>query len=644
MAFTAPVELTMRPNWVAWKLTPRPGEPKPTKVPYDARTGRLASTTDPSTWSSFEEVCAYCTEQGANGPGYVLSADDPYVGIDLDRCRDPETGKVEEWARQVIKRLNSYTEISPSGTGIRMFVKGELPPHGRRKGAIEIYSQARFLTITGHRLAGLPHDIQDRAQELLTWHQEVFGPQPGGRPRETTVSRSPINLSDIDLLNKARNADNGHRFWALWNGDWSAYGSQSEADLALLNHLSFWTGPNEAWLDSLFRSSGLMREKWERRDYRDHTIGKALEGRTEFYSPNGSSPRLEITSSGRIVNPETGEVIDENPWLVYDAADFLAKNIPPVRWTVDQLIREQAIIGNFGPPGGLKTYFATQLALCLATGQPFLGREVVRGKVLIVEEDTLEADFQQAYLAPMVKAMKLTAEELRGWLFVAPPGDMLLDNQERLGLLDSWLSANQPSLVVMDAFYLLHSGEGMTAKDLQPVLMTIKRLRKKHSCAIWLLDHNRKSSGGVASSDENAIDRWYGGRAKSAATDGVVETRPVRGRDGVAEFHVLKLRGARLPPRFVVRLENGLLVPDEAAPEKVSANKMKVFEWLNTQQSGRTKMDIHTATGLSPRTVETAISELAQDGLVRKDGKLRHADLWRPVGENEPDEEKIPWQ
>ncbi len=94
-------------------------------------------------------------------------------------------------------------------------------------------------------------------------------------------------FDDRDLLDKASAASNGASFDALWRGDLSGYGSASEADLALCNHLAFWTGGDPARIDSLFRQSGLMRDKWDREDYRDRTIAKALEGRTEFYTPGG---------------------------------------------------------------------------------------------------------------------------------------------------------------------------------------------------------------------------------------------------------------------------------------------------------------------------------------------------------------------
>jgi putative DNA primase/helicase len=94
------------------------------KVPYTASTGRRASTTDPTTWTSFNDALAHLDT--FEGVGLVLGRE--LIGVDLDKCRDPETGYIEPWAQKIIARLDSYTEISPSGTGLKVLLRGTLPP------------------------------------------------------------------------------------------------------------------------------------------------------------------------------------------------------------------------------------------------------------------------------------------------------------------------------------------------------------------------------------------------------------------------------------------------------------------------------------------------------------------------------------
>src|SRR5687768_4052995 len=145
-----PAQLTERPQWVCWRLETR-GD-KPTKVPYTPGTERRASSTDLLTWRTFREALeAYEAAQPPyDGIGFVLSSADPFVGIDLDRCRDPEDGEISGWAQKIISRVQEgYIEASPSGTGVHIIVQGAVRDGGMRKGKVEMYSRARFFTITG---------------------------------------------------------------------------------------------------------------------------------------------------------------------------------------------------------------------------------------------------------------------------------------------------------------------------------------------------------------------------------------------------------------------------------------------------------------------------------------------------------------
>jgi putative DNA primase/helicase len=142
-----PEELRIRPQWVVWMAV---GD-KPDKVPYSARTGRRASSTDLLTWSTFEEALKAYKNGEYAGLGFVFSTGDPFTGIDLDGCVDPATDEVAVWAMEIVRYFDSYTELSASGTGIHIIVKGKFP--NRRNGQVEVYSSKRFFTVTGHVLA-----------------------------------------------------------------------------------------------------------------------------------------------------------------------------------------------------------------------------------------------------------------------------------------------------------------------------------------------------------------------------------------------------------------------------------------------------------------------------------------------------------
>ena len=288
-----PQELKALPNWVVWRIENREG--KPTKVPYNAAHPKQnAKANVPTTWGTYDEAVKAYEAGSFTGVGYEFSGADPFCGIDLDHCRNPETGEIKESARKIIKKLNSYTEVSPSGTGLHVWVKGLLPPGRRKQGGFEIYSDGRYFTLTGHHLKGTPPTIEDRQAEIEVLHLEIFGaPQARQAPPNPAIL---LALTDQELIILARQAANGNKFEALWRGDWSRYPSQSEATAALLNMLVFYRGQDPAGVDRLFRQSGLMRDKWDRPQaggtWGALEVDKAISRATEFYSPRqrSSSP------------------------------------------------------------------------------------------------------------------------------------------------------------------------------------------------------------------------------------------------------------------------------------------------------------------------------------------------------------------
>ena len=128
-----PEELRSRPQWVTWRYREEPGRKKPSKVPHDCKTGQAANHSDPSTWCEFDVAVGYWHRfpQHLNGIGFVFSDDDPYCGIDFDDCLDPKTGEIHPKVKELLLSLNSYSEVSPSKSGVKVIVKGSLPQHPR---------------------------------------------------------------------------------------------------------------------------------------------------------------------------------------------------------------------------------------------------------------------------------------------------------------------------------------------------------------------------------------------------------------------------------------------------------------------------------------------------------------------------------
>ena len=281
-----PQVLRGRRAWVTWRAEGQGDRNK--KPPYDPRTGRLASCSDPATWASFAEALTAVEEGAYDGIGFQLGP--PFVGIDLDGCRDAETGVIDAAAMAIIGDINSYTEVSPSGKGVHILAIGILPPGRRRTQGVELYDRDRYFTITGQHVPGTPLTIEERNPQLTALHKRLFGAEEPPRkvePRAAQLQASPSGehasapLTDEALLAKMRAANNGGWFERLWDGDWHGeYPSQSEADLAMCANLAFWTGRDPERMDSLFRQSGLFRPKWDEhrgpRTYGEATIATAM--------------------------------------------------------------------------------------------------------------------------------------------------------------------------------------------------------------------------------------------------------------------------------------------------------------------------------------------------------------------------------
>lgn len=613
MTIVAPVELARRAQWVAWRLTPREGEPKPTKLPYNARTGKLASTTDPATWSTFEEASTFCQRERCSGVGYVLSPDDPYVGVDLDSCRNPESGKIEGWAQAIMKRLSSYTEISPSGTGLRIFVRGELPPYGRRKGKIEIYSQARFLTITGDHVLGYPDTIQDRARELLDWHRDVFG-LPQLERSNGHVQRSPVQLADADLLLKARSADNGTKFWALWNGDYTGYGSQSEADLALLNELAFWTGPDEARLDQLFRSSGLMREKWEREDYRARTITKALEGRTDFYGDLKPGPRLIIP--GQTVDEKTGEIL-ESAW---QSLAELVRGVPEQQPELIQgLFRTGRTHWMYSAPGAGKTIFVIAALMHVAAGKEFCQRSVQQCPVILIEEDSPFGVISD-YVAMLAEIYGFNLEEIPFWIN-RQQGFRLTSLDSTNSIMDAFHTAPQwPGVVAIDACERVIPSDRFSSKELEPLSALLQKLSAINVSSI-VIDHTRKNN--VQTSESDPLDLLYGGRTKSAISDAMIYFSGKINQSARVKF--TKFRG-QMPGEFDVKFDADSGFSLRTQRRELSETERKIMRALNDVPGAwMTYEEVSNSTGMSERSLQRPLIRLAEEGMAERHEDLRPA-------------------
>jgi RecA-family ATPase len=478
-------------QWLVWRSEERDG--KPTKIPYSPTTGQRASSTTPETWAGYEEAVKAARERGYGGIGFVFTPEDNLCGVDLDDCLDPETGEIEPWAREVIEDLDSYTEISPSGTGLHILLGGELPAGRNRKGRFEAYDRGRYFTVTGKHLPGTPRTIQGRQEELRGVVRRVFGSEaPEGanghtKPASPAAHESVDNgLSDTEVVEKASASRTGGKFSRLWAGDVTDHGSHSEADLALCGMLAFWTGGDATRIESLFRQSGLYRKKWDRPDYRNRTITEALSGKTEFYKApktvklaDGTERKIEELQPEEIGKLLSGVEPEEVSWL----------------WPSWLALGKLALVD--GDPGLGKSAMTLDLAARVSSGKPFPdGAECEpsgAGVVLLSAEDGLADTIRPRLDAAGADTTKILA------LATVPDEDghdRLLSIPEDLALIEKGIRRVGARLVVVDPLMAFFSGDTDSHKDqgVRRALAPLAGLAERTGAAVLVIRHLNKAA------------------------------------------------------------------------------------------------------------------------------------------------------
>lgn len=289
-----PIELRSVDRWHLWKWH-REGD-RWKKPPFDPRKPRekqLIDPHDPSHWMSFK-AARDLLHRGGDGIGFSLGhqGHDDLVGVDFDDCLDAKGHISNPDVQRWVEALDSYTEITPSKEGLRVWVHGSLPQAGRRNDerGVEIYAKDRYFTVTGRHLAGTPPKIHRRQKALDALWGELFGEaKPKPKAKANGKANGHAAGSDDELLAKARRGKNGAKFSSLFDvGDTSAYGdNESSADMALANMLAYWTDRDAARMEALFSRSALgQRPKWvEREDYRRRTIERAIADCRSSHSP-----------------------------------------------------------------------------------------------------------------------------------------------------------------------------------------------------------------------------------------------------------------------------------------------------------------------------------------------------------------------
>lgn len=395
-----PAQLRETGLFCCWRYEQRKGSDKPTKVPYNPKTHGMAQSTNPETFAPLAVALAAMGSCGYDGIGVGVFSN--LGAIDIDHCVD-EAGKPSELAQDITKIMGAYTEISPSGRGLRiLFTVPDGFQYDRaryyinnQKLGLEAYiagATQKYVTVTGNAV-NPGYLLEERGEQLrAVLEKYMVRPQaresaPGGRARNAAIGGgAPIEPDDLALIERAKRSKNGAAFTALWAGDITGYKSHSEADVALCNALAWWTNGNADRVDHLFRQSGLMREKWDRptagSTYGAITIQNAVSTRKSGYDPAAYRQQSAAQDFAPVADQPQGT----KPKLVR------ACDVPyePPRWTIAPYFQRGKGTLVQGDNGAGKTAFLCAIAAHVTTGVPLLGLPIdAPGDVVMlsVEDD-----------------------------------------------------------------------------------------------------------------------------------------------------------------------------------------------------------------------------------------------------------------
>ena len=535
-------------RFATWIADPKPGNPgKFNKAPRNPKTGIRVGANDPSNFGTFDEAIQALGSGNYSGCGVLLTESSGITGIDIDDVRGQEEA-VKDWIRCAVAG-GAYCERSPSGEGVRLFVRGTLPGTGRKQNGLEIYNKDRFLTVTGVSLNKKPTgliDGQSLIDEFLKFLPERQAKATQGKNRSQVVEADPKLIERIATLAEQAHPD-------LWIG-WTAL--PKDVDRSQID-MSFACGtariarvcgvtdealPNV--IEIVFNMSGLVRQKWtDRADYRNRTIAEAIARVNDEPVPSLLDFKLSVAQS----NP-----LDKRDRVQLKLSDGLIQlsDTPPQlrKFVIGGLLPDGKSALFAGAGGTSKTQGALQFMVSVASGKSVFSREVIQGAALgIFAEDDLEelarrinATINTLNLSPQQKnavVKRLRALSMVGLdaRFTKPISGAI----ESTGFVDEIVrlceeltaeSGEPVRLIVIDHASLIHGGDFNSREDVAQTGRLINHIANVTGAAVLLLAHTRK--GASTKDEEPTADDAAGSTARVDLVRSVILLRTMTDAEG----------------------------------------------------------------------------------------------------------------
>jgi KaiC/GvpD/RAD55 family RecA-like ATPase len=465
------------------------------KVPINLKTGANASSVDPSSWVPFQQAVTRYKLYGCDGIGFVIKP--PYLGVDLDDC--VENGAINPFGKSVIEKLNSYTEYSPSGTGIHIICKGTID-RAIKKDTHEVYREGRYFTMTGdvinHSL------IEERSSEI----KELFYSDPTngtsnkqGWIAETLSTLQPGNLHNLSIKVIGK----------LHQNRWG----KEDIFTLLKPHIE--------------RVGGDLVALKER-----------IESISKYPIADSIIKEASLTNG---IQQET-----------YSISSFLALD-DKVTWLVPGIISDKSLGFIAGLPETGKTWVCMDLAVeCARGGGYWLGKFPVKdAKVLYIDQERWKGETKRR-LQAIIGAKAVSKDSVESKLFIKSGTTIRLDLQHSFDAFRREVQNLKPDLIIVDSFATFHTKEENNRKDIQEVLERVKQIRNEIGCAFLFVDHEGKS---VFSDEDKTpnMAKMVGSIGKPAAAEYVLTVR--KDGEGSMVYMTKSTMGPAVEP-FLVKVED----------------------------------------------------------------------------------------
>ena len=635
-----PDALKAIPQWLCWrwKLPEKEGG-RFGKPPVDAKTGKAGTSNDPATWSDFATAVArFRKDKRLAGIGLALTPDHGITALDLDHVIDPATGDTDPKAADLLAAFQTtYAEISPSGTGYRLFCIGKPQRDGHSDPRwLELYTGggARYMTVTGNAKDGHPATLAAMQGQLDELHR-LYMRTPGKVTSKASTNTTPCVCNPSDRLAAALK---NPTIAALYAGDASRYdGDRSRAEIALaLRLMTFADGDEQTvagWID------GSKCGKWNQRDkdtdsYRVATVKAAAakwDGR-KFEDPQ----RREEKETDTVGGDDEPLPIWEDPWEPCFEPDpqpdptpdrkssksgtglkwvtgekLLAMKFEDPVWLLPEILPECGAFIISGKPKAGKSWWVLQLAMSVVQGGSFLNRDVPEGAVLYL---ALEDNYRR--LKDRMMKLQPDADMHQSdfcgiaYAVVAPTvSDGLAAELKRVVAG----SRRKVRLIILDTLQKVR-GNAIAAGSQYAldydVLGKLKRVADDAGICLLIVHHQRKAES------EDAHDGISGTNGIAGAVDGSLVL--VRQRGTAAA--VLHITGRDMPENELGLKFDGCAWSFAGTAEEVKASgeQNEVFNALKPYGSdGATAAQLAADLGKKPHSTKFLLYKLRDAGRVR---------------------------